>query len=405
MASSSNTAQETTVGRDVVGVAGALIGLLAALFGTFVELRPNRILFGEELSAIAAPGMWGWALVVAWGAVLVLALIPGNGRLALVRGLTVNAIAAGAVAGAAIVGAGHIAAQGEIARLSLGGSFWLTLLACYIVGFSVLERLETRWSRVAVSASALVAVVALGVTGVLDSLGITQEFLRDPDGFWQAFGQQVAYTLGATAVALVVGLALGVAAARSPRLEAPVFTLINVLQVLPTLSFIGLLIVPMSWLGSNVAFLDAIGVSGIGWAPVFVVLCAYAVYPITRNTFSAIKTLDTGIVDAARGVGMRPRQRLVLVELPLAVPVVLAGVRVAAVQTAAAAIIAGLVGGGGLGQIVFYGLQQTATDLMLLGVIPIVALALTLDATLRGLQRVLSAGEPSDTVSLELSAA
>jgi osmoprotectant transport system permease protein len=172
-----------------------------------------------------------------------------------------------------------------------------------------------------------------------------------------------------------------------------VVAVLNVAQVLPALSFIGLLIVPMGWLGANVAALGAIGVSGIGWAPVFVVLLSYALYPITRNVVTSLKSLDLGVTDAARGMGMKPRQRLLSVELPLSFPVVLAGVRIAAVQTTSAAILAALVGGGGLGQIVFFGVQQTASDLVLLGVIPIVGLALTFDASLRFLEGVVRSAQ------------
>lgn len=367
--------------------------------GGYATFRPNRILLGEPRTALGALGPYGWALLGAWALVFVLSVLPGARRLALARGLLANAIAAASVFAVASLATDYAAARGDLVRLSVGPSFWLTLLACYVVAFAASGGLSSRIARVAVGWSAALAIAAMAALGRLDSLGIVQEYLRSPEQFWGAFRQQVAYTLGATGVALAVGLALGITAARRVRAEGPVFGLINVLQVLPTLSFIGLLIVPMGWLGNHVAFLDALGVSGIGWAPVFVVLCAYAIYPITRNTYSAMKTLDAGVIDAARGMGMRPVQRLAWVELPLAFPVVLAGVRIAAVQTAAGAIIAGLVGGGGLGQIVFYGLQQTAGDLVLLGVIPIVALAITLDATLRAVQGAVTGVEARQLVA------
>jgi len=399
MASSTNRPAEEPSGPDIIGVTGALLGVLVTVVGAYATPRPNRILLGEPLTAIEALGAAGWVLLAAWLGLLVLAAVPGARRFALARGLLANLIALGSVAAVSALAADYMAAEGAVVRLSVGLSFWLSLLACYIVGFAALDAVSHRFARGAVAWSAALGVAALAVAGRLDPLGIFQEYLRSPDAFWTALRQQVAYTLGATGIALLIGLALGVTAARRPRAEGAVFGLINVLQVLPTLSFIGLLIVPMGWLGNNVGFLDALGVSGIGWAPVFVVLCAYAIYPITRNTYTAMKTLDAGVVDAARGVGMKPVQRLVQVELPLAFPVVLAGVRIAAVQTAAGAIIAGLVGGGGLGQIVFYGLQQTATDLVLLGVIPIVTLAVVLDTTLRAVQGAVSGVDPRQLVA------
>jgi len=367
----------------MIGATGALLGALVSITGVFVELRPNRVLGGDELTAAGAFGTASWLLTAVW-VIALLACLPRAGKVgALVRGVCGNVGLVAAVLLVATRASSYVASEGDVARAAVGISFWLTILAAYVVIFSALQGLESRWARFLVSASGVGVVVVLLLTGRLDSLSIMQEYSTNSEAFWTAFWQQVAYTVGATGSALVIGLVAGVAAARDRRVEAPVFATLNVAQVLPALSFIGLLIVPMGWLGATVPALDAIGVSGIGWAPVFVVLLSYALYPITRNVFTALKTLDSGIVDAARGMGMKPRQRLLSIELPLAFPVVIAGVRIAAVQTTAAAILAALVGGGGLGQIVFFGVQQTAQDLILLGVIPIVVMSLTIDAGLR----------------------
>lgn len=364
-------------------MSGALLGALVTVVGTFVELRPNRILGGEELSGLSAFGLWGWVLLGLW-AVMFAACLPGTGRVgALVRGLVANLSMAGSTLLVTAVGAAYLAGAGEIARVSLGLTFWLSLGAAYVVIFSALPRAGGRIARALVSLPGVAAIVVMLLAGRLDSLSIMAEYAVNATSFHTALRQQLAYTLGATGVALVLGLTAGIAAAKSRRVEGPVFAVLNVAQVLPSLSFIGLLIVPMGWLGLNVPALKAVGVSGIGWAPVFVVLLAYALFPITRNVFTALKSLDGSVTDAARGMGMKTHQRLLSIELPLAFPVIIAGVRIAAVQTTAAAILAALVGGGGLGQIVFFGVQQTATDLILLGVIPIVALSLAIDGTLR----------------------
>ena len=375
----------------MIGATGALLGALVTVMGTFVELRPNRILGGEELTAVQAFGPGGWALLGLWLIVGAASIVNLGRTGALVRGFAANIALALATLLAAIRADAWMAEQGEVARLSLGVSAWLTVLATYIAIFSATHALKgPRGWRVAVSLPGVVAVAAMLFTGRLNSLSIMQEYAVNATSFHMALSQQLYYTLGATGVGLVLGLIAGVAAARMPRVEGPVFAVLNIAQVLPALSFIGLLILPMAWLSANVPPLKAIGVSGIGWAPVFVVLLSYALYPITRNVFTSLKTLDASLVDAAKGMGMKPAQRLFQVELPLAFPVVLAGVRIAAVQTTSAAILAALVGGGGLGQIVFFGVQQTASDLILLGVIPIVVLSLSIDASLRFLESTVS---------------
>jgi osmoprotectant transport system permease protein len=364
-------------------MAGALLGALVTAVGTYLELRPNRILGGDSVTAIAAFGPGAWALLGLW-ALMFAACLPGTGRTgAMVRGLVANTTMVVSVLLVARRATAFVAQSGDVARASLGISFWLSLGAAYIVIFSALPRAKSRNARALVSLPGIVMIAGLLFTGQLNSLSILVEYAVNADSFNKALVQQLSYTLGATGIALVIGLLAGVGAAKNPRLEGPVFATLNIAQVLPSLSFIGLLIVPMGWLGLNFPALKALGVSGIGWAPVFVVLLSYALYPITRNVYTSLKTLDESITDAARGMGMKPIQRLFTVELPLAFPVIIAGVRIAAVQTTAAAILAALVGGGGLGQIVFFGVQQTATDLILLGVIPIVALSLTIDASLR----------------------
>ena len=173
-------------------------------------------------------------------------------------------------------------------------------------------------------------------------------------------------------------------------------------QVLPVLAFVGVMIPLIGSISERVPPLQAIGVSGIGWAPVMVVLFVYALFPVTRNTRVAIQQLDPGVLDSAKGMGMGRWRSLREVELPLAFPVVLAGIRVALVQSTAGAIIAAFVGGGGLGTIMFIGLEQTSMDLVLVGVIPIVALALFFDTLLRAVESLSGAGVRAD---LDLSSA
>ena len=154
------------------------------------------------------------------------------------------------------------------------------------------------------------------------------------------------------------------------------------------MAFIGIMMPILGAIGDRSESLRSLGISGIGWAPVMVVLLVYALFPVTRNTLVAIQQLDPAVLDTAKGMGMSRWRTLGEVELPLAFPVVLAGVRIALVQSTAGAIIAAFVGGGGLGTIMFMGLEQTSMDLVLVGVVPIVALALFFDALLRSVEHL-----------------
>ena len=138
----------------------------------------------------------------------------------------------------------------------------------------------------------------------------------------------------------------------------------------------------MAALGSSIPLLGRLGVRGVGWAPAFIVLFLYALLPIAGNTFAALGAVNPGALDAALGMGMNRSQVFIRVQAPLALPVILTGIRTAFVQNMGNAILAALVGGGGLGALVFLGLAQAAPDLILLGALSTAALALAADRIL-----------------------
>ena len=140
--------------------------------------------------------------------------------------------------------------------------------------------------------------------------------------------------------------------------------------------------------------LAALGVAGIGPAPAIIALVLYALLPVVRNTAAGIAGVDPAVVEAARGMGMSPRQVLARIELPLAVPVLLAGLRIVVVQAIGLAVVAALIGAGGLGSFVFEGLGQDAIDLVLLGALPAILLALAADFLMHSLTALRPRAQP-----------
>jgi osmoprotectant transport system permease protein len=143
--------------------------------------------------------------------------------------------------------------------------------------------------------------------------------------------------------------------------------------------------VPLSALATAVPRLAALGVGGVGPAPAVVALVLYALLPIVRNTAAGLAGVDRAVIDAARGMGLTRHQLFWQIELPLALPVLLAGLRIVVVQTIGLAVVAALIGAGGLGTFVFEGLGQYALDLVLLGALPAIFLALAADFVLQTL--------------------
>lgn len=190
----------------------------------------------------------------------------------------------------------------------------------------------------------------------------------------QLAGQHLTLVLVSTALAVALGLPLGVLLTRRSRLARPILALAGIVQTVPSLALFGFLI-PLPFIG------------GIGPRTAVIALVAYALLPILRNTYTGIRQVDPAVREAATGLGMTDGQRLRMVELPLALPVIVAGIRVAAVVGVGTATIAAAIGAGGLGTYVFRGIATLDTGLILAGAIPAAALALIVDALLAGVER------------------
>ena len=206
--------------------------------------------------------------------------------------------------------------------------------------------------------------------------------MRDLFGFlWERRGEILALTgehlllvVAATALAVAIGVPLGVALTRRPGLARPILGFANAVQAIPSLALFGFLI-PVPWIG------------GIGARTAIVALVVYSLLPILRNTYAGILGVDPAVTEAASGIGMTPGQRLRLVELPLAFPVVLAGVRIAVVVGVGLATIAAAIGAGGLGVLIYRGVATVDHRLILAGAIPAAALALLFDFGLGAVEK------------------
>jgi osmoprotectant transport system permease protein len=181
-----------------------------------------------------------------------------------------------------------------------------------------------------------------------------------------------------TLVAVAVGVPFGILAARRPRIGAPIVWLVNAAQTVPSLAMFGFLL-PLPFIG------------GLGARVAITVLIVYALLPIVRTTIAGIRSVDPALVEAGTALGMTPGQLLGQVQLPLALPSIVAGIRVAAVIGVGTATIAAAVGAGGLGEYIFRGLSMVDPIVILAGAIPAAALALSLDGGLTLAERMVRA--------------
>lgn len=192
-----------------------------------------------------------------------------------------------------------------------------------------------------------------------------------------AVARHVLLVFGGTALGTAIAVPLGLVLVRRRHLRRLVLGAASVLQTVPSLALFGLLI-PLPWIG------------GIGPRSALVALTLYSLLPILRNVVVGIEEVDPVVREAARAMGMTDRQILRQVEVPLAAPVILAGVRTAAVICVGLATIAAAIGAGGLGVFIFRGLAMLDDRTILLGAVPAALLAIVLDAALGALERRLA---------------
>lgn len=177
-----------------------------------------------------------------------------------------------------------------------------------------------------------------------------------------------------TLLAVLIGIPLGILIARRPFLNKPVLGGANIIQTIPSLALFGFLL-PVPWLGDRAERLAILA------------LTLYALLPLIRNTYTGIHGVDPAVVEAGRGMGLTDRQLLFQVQLPLAMSVILSGVRVAVVISVGMATIAAAIGAGGLGELIFRGLAMVNNQLILAGAIPAALLALLADFSLGWVER------------------
>ncbi len=200
-------------------------------------------------------------------------------------------------------------------------------------------------------------------------MGVLHFWSSHADEFLGLLRQHVALVVVSTAVAVLVGVPAGVLAARRPRLGQVVLTFVSIAQTIPSLALLGFLL-PLPLVG------------GVGPRTALVALFLYALLPIVRSTTTGLQQVDAAVIEAATAVGMTGAQRLRLVELPLALPSILTGVRLATVIGIGTTTIAAAVGAGGLGEYIFRGLSMVDSTMILAGAIPTAAFALIADGVL-----------------------
>ncbi|MFP3522855.1 ABC transporter permease [Pantoea sp. SIMBA_072] len=355
---------------------------LALVALPFLNFAPNRLVAGEPLMGwqISRFGLLLLPLVTLW-----LLLWRQPTRITLMLAL----LAAELMLAAIIWLSGHqatlLSQQGSrLARTSFASGLWCSgALILLLITDQVRQLTRHRLAQLLLNLQVWLLPLLLLFSGQLSDLSLLKEYANRHAVFDAALSRHLTLLTGTVVPALMIALPLGVTLFRRPGWQGGVFGVLNVIQTVPSVALFGLLIAPLAGLAQQFPWLGDWGISGIGMAPALIALVLYALLPLVRSVVVGLQQVPHEVRESARGVGMSGWQQFIAVDVPLALPVWLAGLRVVVVQTLGMAVVAALIGAGGFGAIIFQGLLSSALDLVLLGVIPVIALAVIIDALFR----------------------
>ena len=353
---------------------------IAAVALPFVNVAPNRLVSGEPRALWQIWSFTPLLLGAALASTVALAFWPGR------TALWLTLLLSEALFIVLFWSAGQAATQmasveSPLARTSIGSGLWLWLALCLLVCSDAIRRLTPlpvwRWL---LNAQFWVIPLLILFSGDLNQLSLLKEYVNRQEVFDNALAQHLTILFGTLIPALLLGVPLGIGCYRHPSRQGAVFTVLNVIQTIPSVALFGLLIAPLAGLVKSFPALAAAGIAGTGLTPALIALVLYALLPLVRGVVAGLSQIPPDVLESAHAMGMSARQCFWKIQLPLALPLLVRSLRVVTVQTVGMAVIAALIGAGGFGALVFQGLLSSALDLVLLGVVPTIALAVVLDA-------------------------
>ncbi|MBY3234540.1 MULTISPECIES: ABC transporter permease [Rhizobium] len=374
---------------DRLGVVLVAGGVAATALMPFIYVKANRIAAGKPMLLMQL--LPQSSVIILTVLLLLTAFATLFLRHAIVRLAIATLCLAALIVAIGLVSTAATPPGSTVARMTPGGGFWVLFAVIGLVISDALVKIRLApWMRIAALAAYTALLFISLSSGLLDSLSIMKEFSTRAPQFETEAISHLLLAFGSLAIAILLGLPLGILCFWVPKLRAIVLQGLSLIQTIPSLALFGLLMLPLGYLATHVPLAAAIGIRGIGTAPALIALVLYSLLPIVANTVVGLQGVDPSVRDAAAGMGLTRWQILTRIDMPLAFPVILTGIRIVLVQAIGMVTIAALIGGGGFGIFIFQGLGQTAMDLVLLGAVPTVFFAFSsaviLDAVIESIR-------------------
>lgn len=365
---------------DIAAFAMGLLALLSLFIKSFIIVLENRISKMQHIAGMSVLGSYFWIMVVAVLILLVLIVWKGEDeKRNFIAGLYASVCMGGTMFFMGL--ATNIQMEGRpiTYRVTFGVSVYLMLLAFYGVIVKCNGKIQSNWKKNVSVFLGIGIIVLLFASGWMNKLSIMTEFFTRKEKFIECLIQHVNISAIVMIVSLIIGIPLGYLCYRYKTVDFIVMGFLNIVRSIPSIALIMVMVTPLSML-KKIPFLAAMGVGAFGFAPVFFALLLYALFQIVNSMSGALKTIDPNLIKTAKAMGMTSSMIMYKVQIPLILPVVISGVRVAIISTFTAASLGSMVGFGGLGTFIRMGSGgAVALDMILLGAVPIMIMIFIAD--------------------------
>lgn len=365
---------------DIAALAMGLLAFAALFFKSFIIVLENRISKMQHVAGMSVLGSYFWIMVAAVFCLLILIVWKGEDE----KSNFITALFASICMGGTMFFMGlatNIQMDGRPVsyRVTFGVSIYLMLFAFYSVIVKCNGNIQSNWKKNLTSFLGIIIIVVLFMSGWMDKLSIMTEFFTRKDKFIECLIQHVNISAIVMIVSLLLGIPLGYLCYKNKVVDFIVMGFLNIARSVPSIALIMVMVTPLSML-KKVPFLEEMGIGAFGFAPVFCALLLYALFQIVNSMSGALKTIDPNLIKTAKAMGMTSGMIMYKIQIPLILPIVISGVRVAIISTFTAASLGSMVGFGGLGTFIRMGSGgAVALDMILLGAVPIMIMIFIAD--------------------------
>ncbi|MDR1194450.1 MAG: ABC transporter permease [Peptococcaceae bacterium] len=369
---------------DLVSLFFSGVMAFSLLIPNFMSYKTSRIAFGDPISAHDCFGSMIGVLYLWVAAFIILAFIKQKRHpLNLFTGLFAAVSLAVFLRAVSLSFESGAFDAGGNARMSFGFGFLLVVISLYSIMVKCVECTDGIILKTLIPIVALALVVFFLARGEFNNYSVMREYQTAEKQFMTHLWEHVSISVWVLIAAVIIGVPMGYMCYKHKVFDAVTLIGLSVTEVLPMLALFAIIRMPYIFLREHVPLLKEMGLGGYGAAPAFTALLLYALYLIIHNARAAFSTVDYTLIENARAMGMTPRDVIMRVEIPIALPVILSGIRITMISAIVGATLASYIGAGGLGTYIVNGINSLSIDLQLLGVIPIFFLTVIADAVIR----------------------